>query len=158
MGALLGIQAQGTGRYNYQVDGTVIPPGAPVVRNFVNHEGEMYAQDTWKVTRSLTVTAGLRFSIEPPVYEANGQQASTNIPIADWLAARMNLADQGLSQNGVTPITFIAANASGGRPIYPSHRNWAPRLGIAYSPKAESGLAKFLFGGPGKTSIRAGAG
>ncbi len=158
MGALLGIQAQGTGRYNYQVDGTVIPPGSPVVRNFVNHEGEMYAQDAWKVTRNLTVTAGLRFSLEPTVYEANGQQASTNIPIADWLATRMNLADQGLSQNGVTPITFIPANASGGRPIYPSHHNWAPRVGIAYSPKADSGLSRFLFGGPGRTSIRVGAG
>ena len=158
MGALLGIQAQGTGRYNYQVDGTVIPPGAPVVRNFVDHEGELYAQDTWKVTRSLTVTAGLRVSLAPPVYEANGQQASTNIPIADWLAQRMNLADQGLSQNGVTPITFIPASASGGRSIYPNHTNWAPRVGIAYSPKADSGISKFLFGGPGKTSIRVGGG
>jgi hypothetical protein len=158
MGALLGIQAQGTGKYNYLVDGTVIPPGAPVLRNFVDHEGELYAQDTWKVTRNLTVTAGLRLSIAPPVYEANGQQASTNIPIADWLAQRMNLADQGLSQNGVTPIQFIAGSASGGRSMYPSHNNWAPRIGIAYSPKAESGISKFLFGGPGKTSIRVGGG
>ena len=158
MGALLGIQSQGTGKYNYQVDGTVIPPGAPVVRNFVDHEGELYAQDTWKVTRSLTVTAGLRVSLAPPVYEANGQQASTNIPIADWLAQRMNLADQGLSQNGVTPITFIPAGASGGRSIYPNHTNWAPRVGIAYSPKADGGISKFLFGGPGKTSIRVGGG
>ena len=158
MGALLGIQSQGTGRYNYQVDGTVIPPGAPVVRNFVDHEGELYAQDTWKVTRSLTVTAGLRVSLAPPVYEANGQQASTNIPIADWLAQRMNFADQGLSQNGVTPITFIPAGASGGRSIYPNHTNWAPRVGIAYSPKADGGISKFLFGGPGKTSIRVGGG
>ena len=158
MGALLGIQTQGTGKYNYQVDGTVIPPGAPVVRNFVDHEGELYAQDTWKVTRNLTVTAGLRVSLAPPVYEANGQQASTNIPIADWLAQRMNLADQGLSQNGVTPITFIPASASGGRSIYPNHTNWAPRIGIAYSPKADGGISKFLFGGAGKTSIRIGGG
>jgi hypothetical protein len=158
MGALLGLQAQGTGKYNYQVNGTVITPGAPVLRNFVNHEGELYAQDTWKATRSLTVTVGLRFSLEPPVYEANGQQASTNIPIADWLAGRMSLADQGLSQNGVTPITFVPYDGSGGRPMYPSHKNWAPRVGIAYAPKAESGLSKFFFGGPGKTSIRIGAG
>jgi hypothetical protein len=158
MAALLGIQAQGTGRYNYLVDGTVIPAGQPVLRNFINHEGELYAQDTWKVTRNLTVTAGLRLSIEPPVYEANGQQAFSNIPFADWLAARVNLADQGLSQNGVTPITFSAVSDPKSRPMYPQHNNWAPRVGIAYTPKAESGIGRFLFGGPGKTSIRAGAG
>ena len=158
MGALLGIQAQGTGKYNYLIDGTVIPPGSPVLRNFVDHEGELYAQDTWKVSRSLTVTAGLRLSLAPPVYEANGQQASTNVPIADWLAQRMILADQGLSQNGVTPITFIPGNASGARSMYPNHTTWAPRLGIAYSPKGDSGLSRFLFGGAGKTSIRIGGG
>ena len=70
----------------------------------------------------------------------------------------MNFADQGLSQNGVTPITFIPAGASGGRSIYPNHTNWAPRVGIAYSPKADGGISKFLFGGPGKTSIRVGGG
>jgi hypothetical protein len=158
MGALLGLESQGTGKYNYLVDGTVIPPGQPVLRNFVDHEGEIYAQDTWKVTRNLTITAGLRLSLAPPVYEANGQQASTNIPIADWLAQRMNLADQGLSQNGVTPITFIPVNGAGGRSMYPNHTNWAPRVGIAYSPKADSGISRFLFGGPGKTSIRVGGG
>ena len=158
MGALLGLQSQGTGRYNYKVDGTVIPAGSPVLRNFVNREGELYFQDTWKVTRNLTVTAGLRFSLEPPVHEANGQQASTNLPIAQWLADRVNLADRGLSQNAVTPITFLDANGAGGRAIYEDHRNWAPRIGIAYTPKAESGISKFLFGGAGKTSIRMGAG
>jgi len=42
--------------------------------------------------------------------------------------------------------------------MYPTHNNWSPRLGFAYSPKGESGLAKWLYGGPGKTSIRAGFG
>jgi hypothetical protein len=156
--AALGLVVQGTGNYNYLVNGTVIPAGAPVTRDFLNREGEMYAQDTWKVTRSLTITAGIRLSLEPPVHEANGQQASTNIPIGDWLSEREILANQGLSQNAVTPITFIAANGPGGRALYPFHTNWAPRLGIAYSPNGNSGLSKALFGGPGKTSIRAGAG
>jgi hypothetical protein len=158
MGALLGLESQGTGKYNYLVDGTVIQPGTPVVLNFINREAEFYAQDTWKVTRNLTITAGLRVSYEPPIHEANGQQASTNIPIGDWLAQRENLAAQGLAQSAVTPITFIAGTGPGGRPIYPSHTNWAPRVGIAYSPRGESGLSKFLFGGPGKTSIRMGGG
>jgi hypothetical protein len=36
--------------------------------------------------------------------------------------------------------------------------NFSPRLGIAYSPDFASGLLGKLTGGPGKTSIRAGAG
>ena len=156
MGALLGLEVQGNANYNYLVDGTLITPGLPVSRDFVNHEGEMYVQDTWKLTRTFTVTGGLHLSLAPPVYEANGQQASTNIPLADWLAKRGTLADQGLSQAGAGLITFVPVNQ--GRSMYPYHKNWSPRLGLAYSPSADNGLAKLLFGGPGKTSIRAGAG
>ncbi|HTB13944.1 MAG TPA: carboxypeptidase-like regulatory domain-containing protein [Bryobacteraceae bacterium] len=156
MADVLGLQAQGNADYNYLVNGTVLPSGAPVSRNFANRETEMYVQDTWKVTRQFTITAGIRLGLEPPVHEVNGQQASTNIPLASWLGSRANLAAQGLSQQGAGLIDFIPL--SQGSEMYPFHKNWAPRLGLAYSPKAESGISKWLFGGPGKTSIRAGAG
>ena len=156
MAAVLGLEAQGNAAYNYLVNGTVLPSGAPVTRDFVNYETEMYIQDTWKVTPQLTVTAGIRLGLEPPVYEANGQQASTNIPLASWLGARANYAEQGLSQQNAGLVDFLPA--SQGSSMYPFHKNWSPRLGIAYAPKAESGISKWLFGGPGKTSIRAGAG
>ena len=158
MAALLGLESQGTADYNYKTDGSLIPAGAPVARNFINHEADFYGQDTWKATRGLTVTGGLRFSLAPAVYEANGQQVSPNMPFSDFLNKRGALADQGLSQMGVGLISFVAGNGPGGRPLYPNHNNWSPRLGLAYSPKAEGRLEKFLFGGPGKTSIRAGAG
>jgi hypothetical protein len=156
MGALMGIEIQGNANYNYTTNGSLLPVGAPVVRNFVSHEGEIFVQDSWKATRNLTVTAGLRVSLAPPVYEANGQQVSTNVPLASWMAQRQSLADQGLSQMGAGLISFIPV--SQGRSMYPDHNNFAPRLGIAYAPNAKSGLAKFFFGGPGQTSIRAGAG
>ena len=156
MADVLGLEAQGTARYNYLVNGTLLPVGSPVTRDFVNHEGEMYFQDTWKATRNFTVTAGIRYSLAPPVYEANGQQASTNTPLAAWLGARASFANLGLSQQDAGLINFIPA--SEGSSMYPFHKNWAPRLGLAYSPKGDSGISKFLFGGPGKTSIRAGAG
>lgn len=156
MAAVLGLEAQGTADYNYLVNGTVLPASAPAVRDFVNRETEGYIQDTWKVTRNFTVTAGIRLGLEPPVYEANGQQASTNIPLASWLGARADFAAIGQSQQNAGLIDFIPL--SQGNAMYPFHKNWAPRLGLAYSPTASSGISKWLFGGPGKTSIRAGAG
>jgi hypothetical protein len=156
MAAVLGLEAQGNADYNYLVNGTVLPGGSPVSRNFANYETEMYIQDTWKVTRQFTITAGIRLGLEPPVHEVNGQQASTNLPLGAWLGSRANYAEQGLSQQNAGLIDFVPL--SQGSSMYPFHKNWAPRIGLAYSPKAESGISKWLFGGPGKTSIRAGAG
>jgi len=153
MVAVIGIVTSATANYNNLVDGTIIPAGAPVVRNFVNHEGELYAQDSWRIKSNLTITYGLRFSIMPPVHEANGQQLSSNIPIGAWMDNRGTAAAQGLSDQSAGFISY----APNGRPYYPEHYNWQPRLALAYSPKGSSGISKFLFG-EGKTSIRAGAG
>ncbi len=158
MVALLGIISQSTGRYNYLVDGTVLPVGAPVKRNYVNHDGEMFAQDSWRIKPNFTVTYGLRLSLMAPVHEANGQQISTDIPIGDWFNQRGALAEKGLPTSSMPPITYVLANGPQGRPLYPFHTTAAPRLALAYSPKAESGISRFLFGGNGKRSIRAGAG
>jgi hypothetical protein len=156
MVAVLGVVTSATANYNNLVDGTIIPPGSPVTRNFVNKETELYAQDSWRVSRSFTVTAGLRFSIMPPVREANGQQLSSNIPIGQWMDSRGALGAQGLSDQAAGFLSYLPTS-QGGRPYYPQHNNWQPRIALAYSPKGESGLSKFLFG-QGRTSIRAGAG
>ena len=153
MVAVLGIVTSATANYNNTTDGTIIPPGSPVVRDFVNREGEFYAQDSWRIKSNFTVTAGLRLSIMPPVHEANGQQLSSNIPIGQWMDTRGTLAAQGLSDQGAGFLSY----QPNGRPYYPQHNNWQPRLALAYSPKGESGISKFLFG-TGKTSIRAGGG
>jgi hypothetical protein len=153
MDAVLGIVTSATANYNNTTDGTIIPQGSPVTRNFVSREAELYAQDSWRIKSNLTLTYGLRLSIMPPVHEANGQQLSSNIPIGQWMDARGALADQGLSDQGAGFLSYLP----NGRPYYPQHNNWQPRLGLAYSPRGTSGLSKFLFG-EGRTSIRAGAG
>ncbi|MBI3208139.1 MAG: carboxypeptidase regulatory-like domain-containing protein, partial [Candidatus Solibacter usitatus] len=159
MAALLGIVTQGTARYNYKIDGSVLPVGAPISRNFKNEEYELYAQDTWRVKRSLTVTYGLRWSLMPPIHEADGVQVSTNIPLGDWFNTRGALMDQGKSQMDAGLIKFLAVTDPNARPIYPYHKkNFAPRLSLAYSPQGGSALSRLLFGGAGKSSIRAGFG
>ena len=160
--AVLGLVTQVTSRYNYVPSGgsvTAQAPGTPVLRKFQGEEAEMYIQDTWKATRGLTITAGLRYMYWPAIYEKNGVQTSTNIPLSQWFDTRVANAGNGLAGNtGLAPISYQLANQSGGRPLYDNLKNWSPRFGLAYAPEAKSGLAKALFGGSGKSVIRAGFG
>jgi hypothetical protein len=155
----LGLLPEGDAHYNYKVDGSTLGAGVPIVRDFKNNEYEWYVSDTWRVTRNFTVTAGVRHSLMPPVHEANGIQTSSIPGLDTWLAQRDGLAAQGLPQSMATPVEFVLANSPQGKPLYPYHlKDFAPRLSLAYSPHGSSGLSKFLFGGEGKTSIRAGFG
>ncbi len=53
----------------------------------------------------------------------------------------------------------LSGQANGKKPYWPyDYKNFGPRLAIAYSPKGSGGLWKALFGGAGKSSIRAGFG
>ena len=104
------------------------------------------------------MTGGLRVSLFPPLYETHGIQTSSNIQLGDWFDQRGALAAQGKPQSLAPQISYQLADKPGGRGLYPFQKHFSPRAGIAYSPQSTSGWRKWLFGGPGKTSIRAGFG
>ena len=156
--AVLGPVTQVNAYYNYDKAGKPLPPGAGVARNFNNDEYELYAQDTWKVTRNLTATVGLRWSLMPPIHEGNGLQTSTRVPLSDFFAQRGALAGNGQPQSQVAPVEYLLRE-NGGRDLYTFNKNnFAPRASLAYSPQASGGLARKLFGAPGRSVIRAGWG
>jgi len=114
-----------------------------------------YGQDSWRITPNLTLNYGLRWEFSNPWYDT-GNKLETIIP-------------------GVQSVVFPGAplgylvpgdpdtpgGAAGGVPrtlASTRYHNFSPRLGIAYSPGADSGFLAKLTGGPGKTSIRAGYG
>ncbi|HEY7618002.1 MAG TPA: hypothetical protein VH744_14440, partial [Terriglobales bacterium] len=159
VGHALGVIPQGNARYNYELDGTVIPVGTPLRRTFGNEEYEFYGQDTWKVGRSLTFSIGLRYLLAPPVRETNGVQVSLNQKLGEWGGLRYWLGQQGRPQSEVPPLVYVAASDPRGLPIYPYHKkNLAPRFSLAWSPSSDRGWVRRLTGGPGRTSIRAGWG
>lgn len=155
---LLGLMTQLTGQYNYDLHGNQLPEGASIGRTFASEEYELYVHDTWRATRALTISAGVRLGVFPPVYEATGYQVSPQPALSDWYESRASLAAQGRSQAEAGDISLDLASSAGGRPLYPRQTNWSPRLALAYSPQGTSGWSRWLFGGPGKTSIRAGFG
>jgi hypothetical protein len=156
---VMGVISTASANYNYDLQGNVQPVGDPVQRTFIGHEYEFYGQDVWRVSRGLTITAGLRWSLMPPIYEANGLQISTNPTFEDWFNQRGGLADAGKPAGSVVPLRYIPAGQPGATDLYPYHKkNFAPRVALAWSPQSDSGTLGWLFGGPGRTSIRAGWG
>jgi len=109
-----------------------------------------------KVNRQFTVTDGLRLSLEPPVYEANGQQSRPTFPLPTGCPNAPSSPIRACRKMAVHPISFIPS--SKGRAMYPFHTNWAPVRPSPYSPRADSRNLPLAFRWTRQNSIRAGAG
>jgi hypothetical protein len=170
---LAGLISEVSANYNLDKHLSALPEGTMVHRDYRDWEAEWYAQDAWRVRPNLTVTLGLRYSLLEPPYETSGTQVAPTISTHDWFLQRGKAADMGQNY-------FVTGLDSLGNPIFdPNHelqfalsgqanhakpywawdyKNLAPRLAIAYSPTADSGLGRKIWGAPGKSSIRLGWG
>lgn len=104
----------------------------------------VYGQDAWKIKPNFTLNYGLRWEFSQPFYDTQGKiQAfvpglqSTVYP--DTPTGWVFPGDPGI------PKTLAPTD----------YNNFGPRVGFAYSPGFTDGILGKIFGGPGKTSIRA---
>ena len=158
MAALAGLITQVNANYELDKNLNVIPQGQIVPRHFRDHEYEIYWQDQWRMKPNLTFTYGLRYSILQPPYETTGTQVSPTISLHDWFNQRGAAAAQGNVYNPIIGFQ-LSGQANGKQPYWGyDYKDVAPRLALAYSPSGDSGWSRRLWGGQGKTSIRAGYG
>lgn len=156
---LLGILTFADVRYLYDKSGKPLPQGSPKDRTFAANETELYIQDTWRISRGLTATGGLRWSLFPPIYEANGYQSILTPSASRWLEQRRVLAQRGRPQYEADTLKFVLKGTSGADDLYRFHKkNLSPRIALAYSPQSDSGWVSKLTGGAGNSVIRAGFG
>jgi Carboxypeptidase regulatory-like domain len=157
---LLGAITQVDAQYNYKLDGSVLPQGAPLTRRFATDSYEFYAQDSFKVKPNLTVTYGLRYSLFPAPWETNGYQSTPTINLGNWFNLRAQNMSKGIGSFADPLVSFALSGPANGKAGFygTDFHNFGPRVGIAWSPGYGDGLLKSVFGGPGKSSIRAGFG
>jgi hypothetical protein len=109
-----------------------------------SHYGGAYIQDTYKLKTNFTVNLGLRWEFSVPWYDTQGK-IETIVP--------------GLqsTQFPTAPVGWVVPGDPGiPKTLAPTkYNNFGPRVGIAYSPGFSDGVLGKVFGGPGKTSIRA---
>jgi hypothetical protein len=93
----------------------------------------LYGQDSWRVSRNLTLNYGLRWDRIEPWYEKNNQ-------IATFAPGRQSVVFPGAPEGILFPTDPGVPRTL----APPGNLDFAPRFGVAWSP-----------GGSGKTSVRA---
>jgi hypothetical protein len=114
--------------------------------------GGIFAQDSWRVRPNVTINYGFRWDYITPWAEARHQTTTfvQGVESTTFPGAPLGYLVPGdpLPNGSHIPAAIATAPLD----------NFSPRIGIAYSPKFSDGFIGKLTGGPGKTSIRAGAG
>jgi len=115
-------------------------------------DGGAFAQDSLRIRPNVTINYGLRWDYITPWAEKHNQ-------ITTFVQGIQSRTFPGAPLGYLVPGDPLP-NGGHVRPaigLSPLD-NFSPRFGIAYSPNFADGFLGKLTGGPGKTSIRAGAG
>lgn len=133
--------------------------GATRERQFLQKDLALYIQDQWRARSNLTLNFGIRWDYMGVPTIPNGLA----IQLTDYrhifgVSGFGNLFSPN-APAGAAPAVGTLDFVSGdtGRALYNEDwNNFAPFFGFAYSPEFSGGLGKFLFGSPGKSSLRGG--
>jgi hypothetical protein len=91
---------------SFSKNGNPLPQGTPQVRSFIEHDYALYVGDTWRASRELTLTFGLRWEDFRPPYEANGLQVDPTVSLNQYFAERNYLQTAGVPQNAMPNATL----------------------------------------------------
>jgi hypothetical protein len=122
--------------YNYNAGGMAFPNGTGHLRRYRYYQTDLYLNDTWKITKSLTMTYGLRYQFYTVPYEVAGAESIQNWGFDQYFGVRAAQSAAGQSGDGSVPFITYSLGGKGNKavPLYtPSYKDLAPRVAFAYN-------------------------
>jgi len=112
-----------------------------------------FGQDSWRVAPNFTLTGGVRWEVQLPFQSQNGVYTTVTTSDIYGISGVGNLFKPGVL-TGKSPVLTQLKN---GDTYYNTQwGNFAPSFGFAWTPKADSGVLKFIFGSNGESVFRGG--
>jgi hypothetical protein len=124
-----------------------------LIQRLRQREYGLFVQDTWRMRPNLTLNYGVRWEVQEPPISLNDILAKTTFAGLFGVSGQGNLFKPGTLTGSPTQFTAIPR----GEKFYNTDKNnFAPSLGIAWSPNWKSGLMNSIFGESGQSVFRAG--
>jgi len=109
-----------------------------------DHYVGAFAEDSWRARSDLTLNFGLRWDVIRP-WSEKYNDIQTIVP-----------GEQSVLYPDALPDLVVPGDPGIPSTLSPTkYKNFAPRIGMAYSPSIKDGFLHKIFGDPGKSSIRA---
>jgi len=134
----LGVVGTISTNYTYNNAGAANPAGSGGPRAYRFFETEAYWGDTWKLTKKLTLTYGLRYQLYSVPYEAHGEESVPSPILLDaYIRKRLAQGAAGdTSYNGLPLYSYSLGGKAnrGPNPYKMSYTDFSPRVAFAFSP------------------------
>jgi hypothetical protein len=118
----------------------------------------LFVQDSWRWRPNLTLNYGVRYEVQYPFYARNNSYATATVNDVCGVSGTSPQTTCNLFQQGVlTGGKPVFVGYSKGTPAFKTdHNNFAPTLGLAWTPSSRSGILGRIFGAEGDSVFRAG--
>jgi hypothetical protein len=133
-----------TGKYEYL---------GSLFQRYKMREMGLFAQDSWRARQNLTLTGGVRWEVQYPFTALNNVFSQVSFNDLYGISGPGNLFKPGTLTGRESQYTAFAPNS---KAFNTDWNNFAPSVGLSWSPNVKSGWLSKVFGSSGQSVFRGG--